>query len=274
MALIITGHRITAAAHPTGFASSGVNTRRYVVIHYPGTDTLAKTFSALKPSKAYHIVIDRDGSLHQLAPFDRGSAHSGHSDWKGITGLNSNGIAISLQNVGRVRPAGADFKSPGNVIYPAARVGSAKPRLPTSGSATAHWERFTDAQLDACEEVIRVLRATYPTLTDLIGHDEISMGRRDDPGPMFPWDRYRPLFPGAATDFGPALRVKTGGAPLRRSHDPVSGIIANLPAGTKVHLRSSVYRELTTGTIKTGIVAVAREGSAAHAGFMEKVRLA
>jgi N-acetylmuramoyl-L-alanine amidase len=275
MPLTITSNRIVQATQQPGFASSGTNTRRYVVIHYPATDTLQKTFNALRPGKAYHIVIDRNGDLHQLAPFDRGSAHSGHSEWKGLQGLNSNGIAVSLQNVGRLKKQGGRFVSESGAVFDPGIVGEARPRLPTSGSAMAFWERFTDGQLNACEEVLKALVATFPTLTDLIGHDEIAMGRRDDPGPLFPWTRFRPLFARAATDFGPVLRVKTGGAPLRKAHDLGSGVIANLPAGTSVHLRSSVFREGTpSGTIKTGIVAVARENSIEHAGFMERTRLA
>jgi N-acetylmuramoyl-L-alanine amidase len=278
MALTITGGKITAATQQPGFSSAAGNTRTYVAIHYPATDTLAKTFSALKPSKCYHIVIDRNGDLHQLASFDRTGAHSGFSDWKGVERLNGHSIAISLQNVGAVQKSGTTFVSEGGMTFAAADVMQARPRLPTSGTGLRFWERFRPAQLDACEAVVRALVATYPTLIDCVGHDEISMGRRDDPGPDFPWARFRPLFPKASGDFGPVKRVKAGGAALRKTHDPGSSAIATLAAGTEVHLRSSVYKEHFTGgkltsTTKTGIVAVATKGSLDHAGFMEAARL-
>lgn len=280
MPLTIAGDVITTAKKYTGFASTPGVALDYVAIHYPATDSLSSALKALKSGgKAYHIIIDRDGSLHQLAAFTRKSAHAGYSDWKGKNFLNGHSVAVSLVNAGRLKPSGGSFVSSTGGTYPAAHVADGKPRLPTSGSALGKWEKFSTAQLDACEAVLTALAAAYPSLIDIVGHDEISMGRRDDPGPLFPWDRYRSLFAKAATDFGPVLTVKSGGAPLRKTHDPGSSIISNLAVGTKVHLRSSVYKEHFSGstlvsTTKTGMVAVALSGSTTHAGFMERSRLA
>jgi hypothetical protein len=83
----------------------------------------------------------------------------------------------------------------------------------------------------------------------------------------------RAHFPAASTDYGPKLRVKSAGADLRKGQSSSFGKVATLPAGTLLHLRSSVYREgLVDGKLtaeRTGWIAVARENSLDHAGFIE-----
>ena len=37
-------------------------------------------------------------------------------------------------------------------------------------------------------EVIRALYDAYPTIQDIVGHDEIAPGRKVDPGPLY-WKR-------------------------------------------------------------------------------------
>jgi N-acetylmuramoyl-L-alanine amidase len=272
----IAGHKLDVAQWVDGFKSKSGLELRYVVLHYPATDTLSQTYSALKPGKAYHLLIDRDGSLKQLALLNKVTAHAGYSSWKDSEQLNNFAVAVSLINAGRLKKDGAKYRSDGGATYPQASVGRARPRLPTSGTAEAPWERFTKAQLDACEAVLRALIAAYPTIRDVVGHDEISMGRRDDPGPFLPWSRFYPIFGNRNSDLGPlySVRDNVAPAPLKKDSSSTSTTIRALRAGERVHLRSYVYREIWKNrklqkTVKTGWVAVSNPDSLEHAGFMQ-----
>jgi N-acetylmuramoyl-L-alanine amidase len=52
------------------------------------------------------------------------------------------------------------------------------------------WHLYTDVQIAACLEICRLLSIKYP-IRYLLGHEEISPGRKIDPGPAFPLDTFR-----------------------------------------------------------------------------------
>ncbi len=65
------------------------------------------------------------------------------------------------------------------------------------GRATG-WERYTPAQLQAAEKVLRALKAAYPSLRAVLAHSAIAVprGRKLDPGPALPIDRLNALVAG------------------------------------------------------------------------------
>ena len=100
-----------------------------------------------------HLVIARDGGLTQFVSFDDRAWHAGQSNYRGRTACNDFSIGIELE--------GAD-----TVPYEA-------------------------AQYDALGTVIAALCEAYPRLSPdrLVGHSDISPGRKTDPGPAFDWVR-------------------------------------------------------------------------------------
>ncbi|HJS34917.1 MAG TPA: N-acetylmuramoyl-L-alanine amidase [Pseudoxanthomonas sp.] len=115
-----------------------------------------------------HYYIDRDGSVHVYVRPERIAHH--------VRGYNPRSVGIELVNTGR---------------YPDwLTVGSQKMEEP-----------YTDAQIDALTTLLDRLRQELPSLRYIAGHEDldtarepasddptITVPRKMDPGPLFPWD--------------------------------------------------------------------------------------
>lgn len=108
------------------------------------------TIAHLKVSS--HLFIDRQGQITQFVPFHKRAWHAGESSFQGRERCNDFSIGIELE--------GADD-------------------IP-----------FEAAQYQALAEVIRLLMAAYPRITQdrIVGHSDIAPQRKTDPGAMFDWN--------------------------------------------------------------------------------------
>ncbi len=174
--------------------------RRALVIHFTDGATADSSVSwwrnpAAKSASA-HVVIDRNGEVQQVRPFDRTCGHAGapgKSRWRDpktgtrYDGLNSCSIGIELANAGRNEPGpdGWDWA----VKQPWFQTMRARHRN-EPGGAESNWEVFYPAQLAACFDVAKALVARY-NLDDVTGHDCIAPVRKIDPGPAFPMESLR-----------------------------------------------------------------------------------
>ena len=146
------------------------------------------------PKKVYasaHLVIDRDGSIWQIVPFNHKARHAGESTWRGLESINRYSIGIEIANYGWLNKYGDGSYGRSDTPRFAANdvtIG----RMPNS-TETKAWENYTLAQLDAVEQVTQALLNHYPSIREVIGHSEISPSRKFDPGPAFPIQRYRNL---------------------------------------------------------------------------------
>ena len=137
---------------PGSFGGSWID--RFFLNELPrDADPYFAAMHALKVSA--HALIDRGGSLTQYVPFDRRAWHAGDSSYCGRTACNDFSVGIELE--------GHD-------------------EIP-----------YTPEQYASLAELIACLRRTYPTLAHaaIVGHSDISPGRKTDPGPSFEWDRLR-----------------------------------------------------------------------------------
>lgn len=194
----MTDHLLAEARYrPSPNRSGALVGPRFVVIHYTAGASAEGAVAWLtnpdapgKPSA--HLVIGRDGALWQLVPFDRVAHHAGRSRWAGLSGLNRHSIGIELVNPGPLtaRSDGGFADAHGRLI-PAAGIVRAAHR---HGGPRRPWQAYPTAQLDTLERALRALRHRYPTLEDVVGHDDIAPGRKIDPGPAFPMDRFKALF--------------------------------------------------------------------------------
>jgi N-acetyl-anhydromuramoyl-L-alanine amidase len=98
-----------------------------------------------------HFLVRRDGQIVQFVPCGKRAWHAGVSTWSGRTRCNDFSIGIELE--------GSDF------------------------------EPYTERQYVSLARLTRNLKRTYP-IRNIVGHSDISPGRKTDPGPFFDWERF------------------------------------------------------------------------------------
>jgi N-acetyl-anhydromuramoyl-L-alanine amidase len=104
-----------------------------------------------------HLCIGRDGGVTQYVRFTERAWHAGQSSYNGRDACNDFSIGVELE-----------------------------------GTDTLAYEAV---QYESLAKVIAALCAVYPTLSParLVGHSDVSPGRKTDPGGAFDWSHARRL---------------------------------------------------------------------------------
>lgn len=137
-----------------------------------------------------HFVIGRDGAVTQMVDTDVATWHAGVSVWNGRRELNQWSIGIELVNWGplTLNDRGR-YISWAKSIVPDDEV--FKGRHKNKDCKYEYWHSYTVKQISALTRVICKLREIYGIL-EVIGHEDVSPGRKIDPGPAFLfWDCIR-----------------------------------------------------------------------------------
>lgn len=174
---------------PTG-NMGGEIAPRIGVMHYtaaPFGSTVA-TFTDPGSRASAHFVIDETGNVVQMIPTNRRAWHAGRSIYKGVRGVNDFSVGVELVNPGWLRRDvlgnfetwWGDPVDPANVIEAAHRL----------GSEHRFWHKFTPIQLDSAFALGRALVRDLE-LEDFVGHEDVSPGRKVDPGAAFPMAGFR-----------------------------------------------------------------------------------
>ena len=161
-----------------------------IIIHYTaGRDAESSAKYLVRPDikASAHLVIGRKGEIYQLVPFDTISWHAGTSSYMGRSGYNSYSIGIELDNAGVLTKTGGEFTAWFGKKYLPNEAMEATHR---NESTSRFWHIYTQEQMEACEEICELLIENYK-LKHILGHEEISPGRKQDPGPAFPLDKLR-----------------------------------------------------------------------------------
>ena len=114
------------------------------------------SFSSLCNLKvSSHIFIDRKGQIIQFVPFNCRAWHAGKSCYNSRENFNDFSIGIELEG--------------------------------TSQS------EFEEEQYTALNSIILSLKSFYSKINseNILGHSQISSGRKDDPGKFFDWEKIR-----------------------------------------------------------------------------------
>ena len=161
-----------------------------IVIHYtagPSVSSAVNTFKDPSVKTSAHVVIDLDGAITQLIPFNMVGCHAGDCAWLDRTDLNHCSIGIEIVNAGRLEKTGTVWRSWFGKKYGEDDVLRAVHRNEDHESC---WHVYTEKQIMATFELCQQIMATYD-INHILGHEEISPGRKSDPGPAFPLDKLR-----------------------------------------------------------------------------------
>lgn len=210
----------------------------YLIIHYTAGGTADGAISWFKnpdAKAAAHLVIDHNGAITQMIPFDTVGWHAGKSSWKGIDGLNGHSVGIEIVNWGLLKGGPGAWRSSVGAMIPDSRVITARHKNfePTTVHA---WEMFDESQITAATAAAMAIVAHYgiPS-SNVLGHDDIAPGRKQDPGPAFNMEAFKGKVFGRDDSTGTTMTVQSAtGLKLRTGPGLDFSIIADLADGTKV----------------------------------------
>lgn len=154
----------------------------YIVLHYTVLDweKSLKVLTTGGQVSAHYLVRDNPVASYALVDENRRAWHAGASFWAGNTNLNSASIGIEIVNAGYV-------DGPGGRVY----------------------APFPQAQVDEVIALVRDIQKRHNIRPErIIGHADIAPGRKQDPGPNFPWKQLADagLIPWPD---GPSVLIKT-----------------------------------------------------------------
>lgn len=137
----------------------GYDSPNTLILHYTGMKDASSVLERLCDPEielSAHYVIEEDGKTHHLVDNDKRAWHAGKSHWCGQEDLNSASIGIEIVN------PGFDFG----------------------------YRDFPDEQISAVTKLCKELIAEYNiSPARILGHSDIAITRKIDPGHLFPWEQ-------------------------------------------------------------------------------------
>ena len=149
----------------TRYTSENEDSRvQFLVLHYTVSDfpTSLRALTTGGKVSAHYLVSDKPVEVYRLVDENRRAWHAGASFWAGHTFINAASIGIEIVN-------------PGYTETPQGRV----------------YAPFSQKQIDAVIKLSRDIVARHQIKPDrIVGHNDVAPGRKQDPGPMFPWRQF------------------------------------------------------------------------------------
>ncbi|MEC4888780.1 MAG: N-acetylmuramoyl-L-alanine amidase [Nitrospira sp.] len=209
---------------------------RYLVFHYTAGKSAQSSIDWLTNPEAKasaHLILARDGSICQLAPFNVKTWHAGVSHWDGMSGLNSCSIGIEMDNAGPLKKVGDQYQAWFGTMYGEDQVLYAKHRL---DDEPRWWQAYTEVQIQRALELAQLLVRQYG-LKDVVGHEDIAPERKRDPGPAFPLEHVRAMVLGRTEEEPVRYRVTASSLNIRSGPGVECPSVAEpLTQGTEVVL--------------------------------------
>lgn len=146
---------------------------QYLVVHYTQIDDAQSLDELTRADSGVsaHYLLSREESqgrvtLYPLVAESQRAWHAGRSHWQGAQALNSASVGLEIVNQGYETSDG---------------------ELPLDQH---RWQPYTEAQFHAVGALLQTLSNRYRIdPTRIVGHSDISVARKVDPGPRFPWRR-------------------------------------------------------------------------------------
>lgn len=169
---------------------------RFLVMHYTAEDFNSSLKILTDEHVSAHYLLPASPPLqqgkplaYQLVPEEMRAWHAGASSWRGRTSLNDTSIGIEIVNQG-----------------------------PSRTSQGTHWQPYPPEQIELLILLSRDIVQRYAIqLTDVVGHSDVAPQRKQDPGPLFPWQQLAQAGIGAWPEQADVERYLAG----RERHQPV-----------------------------------------------------
>lgn len=225
---------------------------KFLIVHYTAGATAGGAISWFKNPDAKasaHLVIAHNGEITQMVPFNTVAWHAGRSKWKTIDGLNAHSVGIEIVNWGLLRGSPGNWRSWTGSPVVDSRVVQAKHKN-FEPDKVHGWEVFDEAQLEASIMAAAAIVDKYGIPEqNVLGHDDISPGRKQDPGPAFPMSSFKAKVYGRSEMTGLVMKVVSAtGLNLRTGPGTNFAVIENLDDGRQVVAmgRDGAWWEVTT----------------------------
>ncbi len=131
---------------------------KFIIIHYTGMKKESEAIQRLQEPKSKvssHYLIRKNGDMVRLVPDLYEAWHAGVSSWKHFISINKNSIGIEITNPGH-------------------QYG---------------YRNFSSKQIFSLKKLLNFLIKKYRIKKNcVLGHSDISPGRKKDPGEKFPWE--------------------------------------------------------------------------------------
>ena len=131
---------------------------KFIVIHYTGMKNELRAIERLCDSKSKvssHYFIKNNGEILKLVPDLYEAWHAGVSTWKRFKSLNQNSIGIEITNPGHQHG----------------------------------YKNFSSKQIFSLKKLLNFLIKKFKINKKcILGHSDVSPGRKKDPGEKFPWE--------------------------------------------------------------------------------------
>ena len=131
---------------------------KFIIFHYTGMkseSSALKRLTDIQSEVSCHYLIKYSGEIVKLVPDLYIAWHAGESSWKNYKSLNQNSIGIEITNPGHEHG----------------------------------YKKFTQKQISSLLRLSKFLIKKYKiSLKNILGHSDIAVLRKKDPGEKFPWE--------------------------------------------------------------------------------------
>ena len=131
---------------------------KFIIIHYTGMKKESHAIKKLQNPKSKvssHYLIKNNGEILKLVPDLYEAWHAGVSTWKYFKSLNQNSIGIEITNPGHQHG----------------------------------YKNFSSKQIFSLKKLLYFLIKKFKINKKcILGHSDVSPGRKKDPGEKFPWE--------------------------------------------------------------------------------------
>ena len=130
---------------------------KFIIFHYTGMKKESEAINRLtniQSEVSCHYLIKNNGEIINLVPDLYVAWHAGKSTWKKSKSLNKNSIGIEISNPGH------EF----------------------------NYKKFSNQQINSLLKLSKFLIKKYKINSkNILGHSDIALERKKDPGEKFPW---------------------------------------------------------------------------------------